>query len=97
MSRYEPLTRYLEARREMEAPLTFREVEAILHRSLPDSARRRLEQVTDRLFSGDSRLAHAPAHESFSRWRKVRKPKFKFVAICRHGFALRSFRSKKAL
>ena len=40
MSRYEPLTRYLEGRRSNEAPLSFREVEAILHRNLPASARR---------------------------------------------------------
>jgi hypothetical protein len=40
MSRYEPLTRYLESRRGMEASLTFREVEAILQRNLPNSARR---------------------------------------------------------
>ncbi len=40
MNQYEPLTRYLEAWREAEAPLTFREVEAILNRNLPVSARR---------------------------------------------------------
>jgi hypothetical protein len=40
MSRYEPLTRYLEGRRGSEAPLTFREVESILNRNLPLSARR---------------------------------------------------------
>jgi len=39
MSRYEPLTRYLEGRREAEAPMTFKDIEAILHRSLPPSAR----------------------------------------------------------
>ena len=37
--RYEPLTRYLETRREPLAPLTFREVERVLNRSLPRSAR----------------------------------------------------------
>ncbi|HEX4181343.1 MAG TPA: hypothetical protein VHY32_11180 [Caulobacteraceae bacterium] len=39
MSRYEPLSRYLESRREAEAPLNFSEVEAILGRDLPYSAR----------------------------------------------------------
>jgi hypothetical protein len=39
VSRYEPLSRYLESRRTDEAPLTFRDVEAILSRSLPRSAR----------------------------------------------------------
>jgi hypothetical protein len=40
MSRYEPLTRYLESRREAEIPMSFQEVEAILNRGLPASARR---------------------------------------------------------
>jgi len=39
MSRYESLTRYLEGRREAEIPLTFKDVERILNRSLPSSAR----------------------------------------------------------
>src|SRR5271170_1719511 len=39
MSRYEPLSRYLESRRESEVPLTFGQVEAILSRNLPSSAR----------------------------------------------------------
>jgi hypothetical protein len=39
MSRYEPLSRYLEGRREGEVPLTFKEVEGILNHSLPPSAR----------------------------------------------------------
>ena len=39
MSRYESLTRYLEGRREAEVPLTFNDVERILNRSLPSSAR----------------------------------------------------------
>lgn len=39
MSRYEPLSRYLESRREAEAPLTFSDIERILNRSLPPSAR----------------------------------------------------------
>jgi len=39
MSRYEPLTRFLEARLEGQIPLTFGEIERILHRSLPPSAR----------------------------------------------------------
>lgn len=39
MSVYEPLTRHLESRREAEAPLTFEEIEAILNRDLPRSAR----------------------------------------------------------
>jgi hypothetical protein len=39
MGRYESLTRYLESRHTSEAPLTFKEVERILNRSLPASAR----------------------------------------------------------
>jgi hypothetical protein len=39
MSRYEPLTRYLEGRREAAVPLTFKDVERILNRNLPPSAR----------------------------------------------------------
>jgi hypothetical protein len=39
MGRYEPLTRHLEASRTTEAPMTFREVERILNRDLPRSAR----------------------------------------------------------
>jgi hypothetical protein len=39
MGRYEPLTRYLEGRRETEASMSFEEIEAILNRSLPPSAR----------------------------------------------------------
>ena len=40
MSRYEPLTRFLEGQRGTEAPLSFGEVERILGRPLPQSARR---------------------------------------------------------
>jgi hypothetical protein len=39
MSRYEPLTHYLEACQVTETPLTFKEVERILKRDLPASAR----------------------------------------------------------
>lgn len=40
MSRYEPLQQFLADRREAETPMTFRDVEKILNRNLPDSARR---------------------------------------------------------
>jgi len=40
MSRYEPLTRFLESRRDSQAPLRFSEIEDILDRPLPASARR---------------------------------------------------------
>lgn len=40
MSYYEPLTRFLSGRRPGEVVLTFRELEAILGRSLPPSARK---------------------------------------------------------
>ncbi|HXQ14419.1 MAG TPA: hypothetical protein VN814_07350 [Caulobacteraceae bacterium] len=39
MSRYEPLTRFLESRRDSQAPLRFSEIEDILDRPLPMSAR----------------------------------------------------------
>jgi hypothetical protein len=39
MSRYEPLTRYLETCQVTETPLSFKEVERILKRNLPASAR----------------------------------------------------------
>jgi hypothetical protein len=40
MSYYQPLTRFLEGRRESEVKLTFPELEKILNRRLPDSARK---------------------------------------------------------
>src|SRR3990167_9058692 len=40
MSRYEPLQRFLSGCRESETPMTFRDVEKILNRDLPNSARR---------------------------------------------------------
>ncbi len=40
MSYYEPLTRFLETRREGEITLTFQELEDIIDRRLPDSARK---------------------------------------------------------
>lgn len=40
MSRYEPLTRHLTGLREAEAPMTFRQIEDILGRPLPPSARK---------------------------------------------------------
>ena len=40
MSYYEPLTRFLETRAEGELSLSFRDVEAILRRNLPASARK---------------------------------------------------------
>lgn len=38
--RYEPLTRYLEGRRDATVTLSFHDIEAILDRALPSSARR---------------------------------------------------------
>lgn len=40
MSRYEPLQRFLSGCRESETPMTFGEVEKILNRNLPESARK---------------------------------------------------------
>lgn len=40
MSRYEPLNQFLAAQSASETQLTFKEVERILHRSLPKSARK---------------------------------------------------------
>lgn len=40
MSRYEPLRQFLEARAGDQVPMTFEEIEGVLRRGLPDSARR---------------------------------------------------------
>ncbi len=40
MTRYEPLTRYLSAQRDAEVLMSFKEIETVLGRSLPPSARK---------------------------------------------------------